>query len=101
MRRIIVVTNRTKESAPILRRHLSHQYPNHELHFQLPSRSLRAELASQPDANLPHLILLDHCDAGADMLQNMRELKNDPNLCRIPVLMLTAVATQKQLISFL
>jgi len=101
MRRIIVVTNRSQESTPLLRRHLSHQYPDHELLFRAPSRTLRAELADQPEEARPHLILLDQCDAGADMLQNLRELKNDPHLGRIPVLMLTARATQKQLISWL
>ncbi|WP_234735168.1 response regulator [Tellurirhabdus bombi] len=98
MRHIIVVTDKKKEEAPALHRHLNFQYPHHRVTFRTSDAPLQDELASQSESAWPQLILLDECDnAEIDQLLKLKELKADPELRRIPVLMLTAAATQKQL----
>lgn len=101
MKRIIVVTNRNREESPVLRRQLSHQFPQHQLYFYASTTILKAELSDQPNSAHPQLILLDGGDHQADNLLALREFKADPALRRIPVLMLTARATEKQLIAYL
>jgi|GEM_PF-6718741 len=99
MRKIFVVTNRSAKESLGFTELLTYQYPNHELSLRDPAAPLRMELLALPMHQWPQLILLDQCDATdeeADSLLHLKELKADPDLRQIPVLMLGAVATQKR-----